>query len=39
MTLPVERTRAILWAGSFLIQLARDDNLPVDVRRRAVANA
>jgi hypothetical protein len=36
MTLPDERTRALLWAGSFLIELARDDSLPLNIRRRAV---
>lgn len=36
MTMPVERTRALLWAGGFLIELARDRRLPVDVRRSAV---
>lgn len=36
MTLPYERTRALLWAGGFLIELARDDSLPLAVRRRAV---
>lgn len=25
MTMPDERTRALLWAGSFLIELARDE--------------
>lgn len=39
MTLPDERTRALLWAGSLLIELARDDRLPIDVRRRAVVIA
>lgn len=39
MTLADERTRAVLWAGSFLIQLASDNRLPVDVRRRAVVIA
>ena len=39
MTMPDERTRALLWAGSFLIELARDKSLPVDVRRRAVVIA
>jgi hypothetical protein len=39
MTLPVERTRALLQAGSFLIQLAQDDSLPVEVRKRAVVIA
>lgn len=36
MTMPDERTRALLWAGGFLIELARDDSLPLAVRRRAV---
>jgi hypothetical protein len=39
MTLPVERTRALLWAGGFLIELARDKRLPLDVRRSAVVIA
>lgn len=36
MTMPVERTRAPLLAGGFLIELARDKRLPVNVRRTAV---
>lgn len=39
MTTPAERTRALLWAGGFLIELARDRRLPLDVRRSAVAIA
>jgi len=39
MTMPHERTRALLWAGGFLIELARDENLPIAVRQRAVAIA
>lgn len=39
MTMPDERTRALLWAGGFLIELARDDSLPLSVRRRAVVIA
>jgi hypothetical protein len=39
MTMPDERTRALLWTGGFLIELARDDRLPPDVRRRAVVIA
>lgn len=39
MTMPDERTRALLEAGGFLIELARDDRLPLDVRRRAVVIA
>lgn len=36
MTTPDERTRALLWAGGFLIELARNESLPLDVRRHAV---
>lgn len=36
MTMPDERTRALLWAGGFLVELARNDSLPLEVRRRAV---
>lgn len=39
MTMPDERTRALLWAGGFLIELARDESLPLVVRRRAVTIA
>lgn len=39
MTMPDERTRALLWAGGFLIELARDDSLPLSIRRRAVVIA
>ncbi len=39
MTMPDERTRALLWAGGFLIELARDTSLPLLVRRRAVVIA
>lgn len=39
MTMPDERTRALLWAGGFLIELARDDNLPLSIRRRAAVIA
>lgn len=39
MTMPDERTRALLWAGGFLIELARDTSLPLTVRRRAVVIA
>lgn len=36
MTMPDERTRSLLWAGGFLIEIAQDRRLPVDVRRSAV---
>lgn len=39
MTMPHERARALVWAGGFLIELARDEALPITVRRRAVAIA
>jgi len=39
MTMPDERTRALLWSGSFLIEIARDPNLPLALRRRAVVIA
>ena len=39
MTMPDERTRALLWAGGFLIEIARDKRLPSDIRRSAVVIA
>lgn len=36
MTMPDERTRSLLLAGGFLIEIARDRRLPIDVRRSAV---
>lgn len=39
MTMPDERTRALLWAGGFLIDIAQDESLPLPVRRRAVTIA
>ncbi|MGA7436764.1 MAG: BPSL0761 family protein [Luteibacter sp.] len=39
MTTPNERARALVWAGGFLIELAQDKRLPVDVRKSAVAIA
>lgn len=39
MTMPNERTRSLLWAGGFLIELARDKRLPLDIRRSAVVIA
>jgi hypothetical protein len=35
MTLPDERTRALLWAGGFLIEVARDMRIPLSIRQRA----
>ena len=39
MTMPDERTRALLWAGSFLVDIARDEALPTPVRRKAATIA
>lgn len=39
MTMPDERTRAVLWAGGFLIELAHDESVPMKRRRQAVAIA
>lgn len=36
MTMPDERTRALLWAGGFFIDIAQDESLPLALRRRAV---
>ncbi|WP_436000902.1 MULTISPECIES: BPSL0761 family protein [unclassified Pseudoxanthomonas] len=37
--MPSERTRAIVWAGGLLLDIARDRTLPVALRRRAVVIA
>ena len=39
MTMPDERTRALLWAGSLLVDIAQDESLPLPLRRRAVTIA
>jgi len=39
MTMPEERARAIVSAGAFLIELARDKSLPIRVRQQAVSIA
>ena len=36
MTTSDERTRAMVWAGAFLVELARSPELPLAVRQRAV---
>ncbi len=36
MTMPRERTRALLWAGGFLVELAGYESLPLALRQRAV---
>lgn len=39
MTMPDERTRSLLCAGGFLIELAQDESLPLAIRQRAVTIA
>lgn len=39
MTMASERTRALLWAGDLLIEIARDRSLPLKLRRSAVVTA
>jgi len=39
MTTAVERTRALLWGGAFLMEVARDKTLPLPLRRQAVVIA
>lgn len=39
MTMPDERTRALLWAGGLPVELAQDGGLPLTVRRRTVVIA
>lgn len=39
MTMRDERTRALVWAGGFLIELVKDKRLPIDVRRSAIVIA
>ena len=39
MTTPSERTRALVWGGGFLIEVARDTSLPLALRRKAATIA
>lgn len=39
MTMPDERTRALILAGGFLIELAHNETLPLAIRQQAVAIA
>ena len=39
MTTPNERARALVWTGGFLVELARDPRLPLDVRQQAIVMA
>lgn len=39
MTMPDERTRALVMAGGLLIQIAHDQSLPLSLRRQAVVIA
>ena len=35
MTIPLERSLAVLWAGGLLVQLNGDRRVPMDIRRTA----
>jgi hypothetical protein len=39
MSTAEERNRALIWAGGFLIEIARDRRLPIALRQRAVSIA
>ena len=39
MTIASERTRTLMCAGGFLIELARDERLPLEIRQQAVVIA
>lgn len=39
MTTQNERARSLVWAGAFLIELAKDRSLPITIRRTAVVIA
>jgi len=39
MTMPAERTRAMLLAGGFLLEIARNEKLPAELRQQAVSIA
>lgn len=39
MSTPEERARAVVWAGALLVQISRDGNLPLELRRQATVIA
>jgi hypothetical protein len=39
MTMPDERTRALLWAGALLVHLNGDPRVPMELRRTATSIA
>ncbi len=39
MTTLSERARSLVWAGAFLVELAKDESLPIAIRRTAVVIA
>lgn len=39
MTTPHERTRAMIWAGGFLIEISLNKDLPLEMRRAATVIA
>lgn len=36
MTIPLERSLAVLWAGGLLVELSSDRRIPPEIRRTAV---
>lgn len=39
MTTPTERARSLVWAGAFLVELNKDQTLPLGIRRTAAVIA
>ena len=39
MTTPSERARSLVWAGAFLVELNKDQTLPLSIRRTAAVIA
>lgn len=39
MTTPSERARSLVWAGAFLVELNKDQTLPLGIRRTAAVIA
>lgn len=39
MTTPSERARSLVWAGAFLVELNKDQTLPLNIRRTAAVIA
>lgn len=39
MSTPEERARSLVWAGCFMVEIAHDLNVDLEIRRKAVAIA